>query len=262
MPTAALPSAADLFSLAGTVAIVTGATSGIGLGTAQVLASAGARTVLTGLAGDDPVGIAAGLAASGLPVVGRVCDLRSPDDLASLVDWTVAEFGRIDTLFANAGLSTEDHPLGLTPDEQFDLMLDVHVRGNIRLTDLVLPVMAEGGGGSVVIISSLAGLRGSRNVPLYGITKAAAAQLARNIAVTWGPHNIRANALAPGVIETGFAKAITEGELREARLAKAPLPRFGRVADIAGTVVYLASPAGSFTTGQTIVVDGGALISD
>lgn len=155
------------------------------------------------MAGDDPVGIAAGLAASGLPVVGRVGDLRSPDDLASLVAWTVAEFGRIDTLSANAGLSTEDHPLGLTPDEQFDLMLDVHVRGNIR-----------------------------------------------------------ANALAPGVIETGFAKAITEGELREARLAKAPLHRFGRVADIAGTVLYLASAAGSFTTGQTIVVDGGALISD
>lgn len=257
-----MPSAGELFSLAGTIAIVTGATSGIGLGTAQVLASAGAQTILTGLAAEDPVGKAAELAASGLPIVGRACDLRSDDDLSALVEWTVAEFGRIDTLFANAGLSSEDHPLDLTRDQQLDLMLDVHVRGNLHLTDLVLPVMAAGGGGSIIIISSLAALRGSKNVPLYGITKAAAAQLARNIAVGWGDRNIRANAIAPGVIETDFARVITQGELREKRLEKAPLRRFGQVADIAGTVVYLASAAGSFTTGQTIIVDGGTVISD
>ncbi|WP_460773043.1 SDR family NAD(P)-dependent oxidoreductase [Microbacterium sp. GXF7504] len=263
MPTTPLPTASELFSLDGTVAIVTGATSGIGLATARMLASAGARTVLTGLAADDPEGLAGELAASGLPVSGRACDMRSADDIAALVDDTAARFGRIDTLFANAGLSTEDHPIpGLDREAQLDLMLDVHVRGNLRLTDRVLPVMAEGGGGSVVVMSSLAGLRGSRNVPMYGITKAAAAQLARNIAVAWGPRGIRANAIAPGVIETRFAESITKGELREARMQKAPLHRFGRVEEVAGTVLYLASAAGAHTTGQTIAIDGGALISD
>jgi len=264
VPTTTLPTASELFSLDGTVAIVTGATSGIGLATARMLASAGARTVLTGLAADDPEGIAAQLAATGLPITGRACDMRSADDVAALVDDTASRFGRIDTLFANAGLSVEDHPVeGLDDREaQLDLMLDVHVRGNVRLTDRVLPVMADGGGGAVVVMSSLAGLRGSRNVPLYGVTKAAAAQLARNIAVAWGPRGVRANAIAPGVIETRFAEAITKGELAQARMQKAPLHRFGHVAEIAGTVLYLASAAGAFTTGQTIVVDGGALISD
>lgn len=263
MPTTTLPTASELFSLDGKVAVVTGATSGIGLATARMLASAGAQTVLTGLAADDPEGVAAQLAASGLPVSGRACDMRSAEDIAALVEDTAARFGRIDALFANAGLSTEDHPVaGLDREGQLDLMLDVHVRGNIRLTERVLPVMAEGGGGAVVVMSSLAGLRGSRNVPLYGVTKAAAAQLARNIAVGWGPLGIRANAIAPGVIETRFAEAITTGELREARMQKAPLHRFGRVEEVAGTVLYLVSAAGAFTTGQTIAIDGGALISD
>lgn len=257
-----IPNATALFSLDGTVAVVTGATSGIGLATARVLASAGARTVLTGLRRDDPEGIAAEFAAAGLSVVGRACDMRSAPDIDALVDDVMDRFGRIDTLFANAGLSTEDHPIGIDRDAQLEIMLDVHVRGNIRLTDRVLPMMAAGGGGSVVIMSSLAGLRGSRNVPMYGITKAAAAQLARNIAVGWGDRNIRANAIAPGIIKTEFAKTVTEGPLADERLRKAPLHRFGEVEHIAGTVLYLASAAGAFTTGQTIVVDGGALVSD
>jgi NAD(P)-dependent dehydrogenase (short-subunit alcohol dehydrogenase family) len=123
--------------------------------------------------------------------------------------------------------------------------------------------MAAGGGGSFVVMSSLSGLRGNRLLGLYGITKAANAQLARNLAVQWGPQNIRVNAISPGVIETDFARPITaDPALAPARLAKTPLGRFGQPYHVAGTVLWLASKAGSFTSGQNIVVDGGTLISD
>lgn len=260
--TATMPSAAELFSLEGTVALVTGATSGLGLAAAEVLASAGARTVLSGLASEDPVGVASALAADGLPVVGRICDVTSADDLAALVGFALAEYGRVDTVFANAGVSLEDHPSDLSFDEQFDRMFDVNVRSILRLADLTMPRMAERGSGSFIIMSSLAGLRGNSRIRLYGLTKAANAQLARNLAVQWGPSGVRANAISPGVIETEFAKAITEGPGRETRLAKTPMRRFGDPGHVAGTVLYLASPAGAFTTGQNIVVDGGTLVSD
>jgi len=257
-----MPSAAELFSLEGTVALVTGATGGLGLATAELLASAGATTVLTGLAAEEPARVARELAADGLPVVGRVCDVTSSDALRETVDWTIATYGRIDTVFANAGISLEDHPSGRSPDQQFDDMFDVNVRSVLRLAELVLPHMAQRGGGAFVIMSSLSGLRGNSRIGVYGMTKAANAQLARNLAVQWGPRGVRVNAISPGVIETGFARAITEGPGREARLAKTPMRRFGQPRHVAGTVVWLASEAGAFTSGQNIVVDGGTVIAD
>ena len=260
MPTT--PTAAELFSLRGTVAVVTGATSGLGLATVEVLASAGATTVLSGLARERPDAVAAALAASGLSVVGRVCDVSVPHDLDSLVRWTLAEYGRIDTVFANAGVSLEDHPNGLSADEQFDTMFDVNVRSVLRLADLAIPQMAERGEGAFIIMSSLAGIRGNARIKLYGLTKAANAQLARNLAVQWGPNGVRVNSIAPGVIKTEFARAITEGSSSEQRLAKTPMRRFGEPYHVAGTVLWLASKAGSFTTGQNIVVDGGTVVGD
>lgn len=254
--------AADLFSLAGQVAIVTGATSGLGLETARVLASAGAMTVLSGLAAEEPEKVAERLADGGLPVVGRVCDVSSADDLAALVAFTVAEYGRIDTVFANAGVSLEDRPGALDSDGKFDAMFDINVRSVLRLAELAIPHMADRGEGSFIVMSSLAGIRGNAKIPVYGLTKAANAQLARNLAVQWGPSGVRVNSIAPGVIQTEFAKVITEGPHREARLAKTPLRRFGEPYHVAGTVLWLASKAGSFTSGQNIVVDGGTVIGD
>lgn len=260
--TTKMPSAAELFTLQGTVALVTGATSGLGLAAVEVLASAGANTVLSGLVSEHPEEVANTLAKTGLPVQGRACDVTSEEDLRALVDFTLEEYGRIDTVFCNAGLALDTGPHTTSTDKQLDRMFDVHVRSVLRLANLTIPHMAARGEGAFIIMSSLSGLRGNSHLGLYGITKAANAQLARNLAVQWGSSGVRVNAISPGVIATDFAKPITEGEGRDTRLSKTPMRRFGEPSHVAGTVLYLASPAGGFTTGQNIVVDGGTMVSD
>lgn len=251
---------AGLFSLAGQVAVVTGATSGIGLASATALAAHGARVLIAGLG--DAESAAARLRERGHDVVGTECDLRDAAAPASLVGAAVDRWGRIDTVFANAGVGLEDRGGGDGLDA-LDAMFDLHVRSVMRLADAALPVMADGGGGLFLVMSSLSGLRGNKVIGGYGITKAANAQLARNLAVQWGPRGIRANALAPGVIATGFAAPITaDPDAARTRLAKTPLGRFGTPDEVAGAVVWLASPGGAFVSGQTIVIDGGTLASD
>jgi NAD(P)-dependent dehydrogenase (short-subunit alcohol dehydrogenase family) len=257
------PTAAELFSLTGKVAVVTGATRGIGLATARLFASAGATTVLTGLAEERPERVASALADEGLQIVGRACDARDERRLRDLVDFTLSEYGRIDTVVANAGIALDTGPHVSSTDAQLDAMFDLHVRGVLRLANLAIPPMAEAGGGSFLVMSSIAGLRGNRVLGLYGITKAANAQLARNLAVQWGERNVRVNAISPGVIDTDFAKPITGNDAASLiRLTRTPLRRFGMPHHVAGTALWLASEAGAFTTGQNIVVDGGTLILD
>jgi len=253
----------SLFRLDGQVALVTGASSGIGLATAQVLASAGASVVLTARGSDQLDELAESLREQGLDAVGMRCDASVPDELDRTVAAVLDRFGKIDTVFCNAGTLLETGPHVTSTDEQFDGMFDLHVRSPLKLANLVLPAMAENGGGSFTIMSSLSGLRGNRVLGLYGMTKAANAQLARNLAVQWGPQGIRANAVSPGVISTPFAEIITKDPARaEARLERTPLRRFGTPEEVAGTVAWLASPAGAFVSGQNIVIDGGTLVYD
>jgi len=258
------PTAAELFSLEGSVALVTGATTGIGYATAQTLASAGARTVLTGLPDQKPGDVAAALAESdGLPIVGLDCDVNDTRQLAAVVDHIMSTCGRLDTVLANAGVARDTGPHTTTTDEQLDAMFDVHVRSVLHLANLAIPRMAEGGGGSFIIMSSLAAHRGNKAIGGYAITKAANAQLARNLAVQWGEQGIRVNALSPGMIETDMTRGFVQDEsLAGPRLAKTPMRQFGQPHHVAGAVVWLASQAGSFTSGQNIVLDGGTLIND
>lgn len=256
-------SSPSLFSLEGRVALVTGAASGIGLATAELLATAGATVLLTSRPQDEPVLVARGLRERGLAVEGRACDVTDHDDLRAAVEAAFADHGRLDVVVCNAGVALDTGPHTTTTDEQLDLMLDLHVRSALRLANLALPRMADAGGGAFVVMSSIAGLRGNRLLGGYGITKAANAQLVRNLAVQWGDSAIRVNAISPGVIATGFARPITdEPAAAAARLAKTPLGRFGRPEEVAGAVLWLASAAGAFVTGQNIVIDGGTLISD
>lgn len=257
----------SLFSLEGQVAIITGAASGMGRATAEAMARAGAGVVLAGLGDVDTAADA--LRDEGLDAIAVACDLTAPEAAQVLVRTAVRRWGRLDTVFANAGFAREDGlgRLGSpdSPDslEGLDAMFDLHVRSVLRLADSALPPIADTGGGLFLVMSSLSGLRGNAVIGGYGVTKAANAQIARNLAVQWGHRRIRANALAPGVIATDFATPITaDPELAAARLAKTPLRRFGTAAEVAGAAVWLASPAGAFVSGQTIVIDGGTLASD
>lgn len=252
---------ANLFSCAGQVAIVTGGSSGIGLAAVEALAAAGARVLLVGLPESEPDAAAGTMRERGLAVEGLAADVTHTDTGDAIVAAAVDRWGRLDTVVANAGTAL-DEP-GAVDVAALDRMYALHVRSVAELANAAMPVIAEGGGGAFLVMSSLAGLRGNRVLSGYGMTKAANAQLARNLAVQWGHAGVRANAISPGVIETDFARPITgDPAAAEVRRDRTPLRRFGRVEEVAGAVVWLASPAGAFVTGQNIVIDGGTLIAD
>jgi len=253
-----------LFSCEDQVVVVTGGATGIGRICAEALGAAGATVVIAGLTETQPHRVAAELGTHGDTFKGAVCDVTNDAQLQGLIADVVAKFGRIDTVLANAGVALDG--AGETTAEQLvelDQMYAIHVRSVVHLAGLVLPVMAESGGGSMTVMSSIAGLRGNNALSGYGVTKAANAQIARNLAVQWGDKQIRVNAVSPGVISTEFARPITnDAQVATARLAKIPLGRFGVPEEVAGAVVWLASRAGAFVSGQNIVIDGGTLVMD
>lgn len=266
-----------LFSCEDQVAIVTGGGSGIGRACAEALAAAGARVAIIGLPSSQPHQAAADLEALGMTALGIVADVSDEKQLAVAVDEVRARWGRIDTVLANAGASLdgtftgnnhlegEDIPVATRSPRlaELDAMYALHVRAVSHLAELTLPILARGGGGSFTIMSSLSGVRGNQFIAGYGVTKAANAQIARNLAVQWGPRGIRANAISPGVIDTDFARPITaDTDAAAARRAKTPLKRFGTPTEVAGAVVWLSSAAGAFISGQNIIIDGGTLVAD
>jgi NAD(P)-dependent dehydrogenase (short-subunit alcohol dehydrogenase family) len=249
---------ASLFDLSGKVAIVTGSTKGIGLAIATRMAEHGATVVISSRKADACHAVAAQIKAAGGKAVVIPCHIGRKEELQHLVDQTVGQCGGVDILVENAGVNPYLGPSASMPDEAYERVMGSNVRSNVWLANMAIPHMVARGGGSVIIISSIGGLRGSSQLGAYGISKAADMQLARNIAVEWGPKNIRANAIAPGLVRTDFARALWEDPvLYRKRTRDTPLQRIGEPDEIAGAAVFLASPAGSFTTGQTIVIDGG-----
>ncbi|HYL03346.1 MAG TPA: SDR family oxidoreductase [Steroidobacteraceae bacterium] len=251
----------SLFDLTGKVAVVTGSSRGIGKAIALQMAAHGARVVVSSRKQESCAAAAAEITAAGGTALAHACHVGHPEELRSLVDATLAAWGRIDILVCNAAANPYFGPSASMPDEAFDKTLHTNLYSVVRLCKLVLPQMAERRDGAVIIVSSVSGLVGSALLGAYGISKAADMQLARNLAVEWGPHNIRVNCIAPGVIRTNFSRALWADPARAAAFARAyPLRRLGDPDDVAGIAVMLAARAGAFITGQTLVVDGGGLI--
>ncbi len=248
------------FDLAGRTAIVTGSTRGIGLAIAEMFAEAGANVVVSSEDAGDVAEIEAVLAGQGYRVRGIACDITDSTALTGLVEGTISAFGGIDILVCNAGITGAAGSWSL---DDFDTVMAINLRSMVALTSLALPHMAERGGGSVVLMSSLSALRGNGSINAYALAKAGVAQLARNLAVQWGPKRVRVNAIAPGLIRTPLSEPLmANAEFMERRLQMTPLRRVGEVDDVAAATLFLASDAGSFITGQQIAIDGGTSITD
>lgn len=252
----------NLFDLTGKVALVTGSTKGIGQAIATRMAEQGARVVISSRNQDACDEVAAGLVAAGHDAIAIACNINYKEQLQHLVRETEAKLGTIDVLVCNAALNPYFGPSQDIPDASFDKVMHANIGSVHRLCQLVIPGMAAKGGGAVIIVSSIGGLKGTDSLGAYAISKAADMQIARNLAVEWGPKNVRVNCIAPGLVRTDFAKALWENpKIYEATVSKYPLRRIGEPDEIAGAAVFLASSAGSFTTGQTIVIDGGGTIA-
>jgi NAD(P)-dependent dehydrogenase (short-subunit alcohol dehydrogenase family) len=251
-----------MFGLAGKVALVTGSTRGIGKAIAEQMANAGAKVVISSRKADACHKVAAEFSARGQEALGLPCNVGRKEELTSLVERVLDKWGGIDVLVCNAATNPHFGPMLDASDDVFDKIMLTNVKSVMWLANMVLPQMAERGGGAMIVISSIGALRGSTHLGLYGTSKAAEAALCRALACEWGPKNIRVNCIAPGLIRTDFARALWENdERRKAREAGTPLRRIGEPADIGGVAVFLASQAGSYVTGQMIVADGGVTIA-
>jgi NAD(P)-dependent dehydrogenase (short-subunit alcohol dehydrogenase family) len=252
----------NAFRVDGKVAVVTGSSRGIGRSIAEHLAAYGAKVVISSRKQGPCEEVAQAIRASGGEAIAVPASIAEKAQLERLVAQTRDRFGQIDILVCNAASNPYYGAMSGLPDEAFRKILQNNIVANHWLANMVLPEMAQRRDGVVIIVSSIGGLKGSATLGAYCISKAADMQLARNLAVEWGKHNIRVNCIAPGLVKTDFARALWENpELLARTEAVTPLARIGEPADIGGIAVFLASRAGAFITGQTIVADGGVTIT-
>jgi NAD(P)-dependent dehydrogenase (short-subunit alcohol dehydrogenase family) len=253
----------SLFDMTGKAALITGSSRGIGKAVAEQMAEQGAKVVISSRKAGPCEEVAAAINAKHGEgtAIAVPANISSKEDLQRLVDETNTAFGKIDVLVCNAASNPYYGPMEGITDDQFRKILDNNIVSNHWLIQMVVPQMIARKDGAIVIVSSIGGLRGSPIIGAYCISKAADMQLARNLAHEYGPHNIRVNCVAPGLVKTDFARALWDTPEAEKRSSQGtPLRRLGEPDDLAGAVIYLASRAGSWTTGQTIVVDGGTTI--
>jgi NAD(P)-dependent dehydrogenase (short-subunit alcohol dehydrogenase family) len=232
------------FDLRGQVAVITGSSKGIGRAAAEIMAALGAKVVISSRKADVCEEVAAGIRKAGGEAI------------------TIATWGKIDTLVCNAAVNPYFGPLAGISEDAFDKIMSSNIKSNLWLCNLALPHMVEQGGGSVVIVSSIGGLRGSAQLGAYGISKAADMQLTRSLAVEWSPKGVRINCVAPGLVKTDFARALWEDPERLKRtVSTAPLRRIGEPDEIGSVIAFLASKASSFMTGTVVIADGGVTIA-
>ncbi len=250
------------FSLEGRVALITGASRGIGRGIALRLAQAGAQVVVSSRRLENVQVVADEIGAAGGEALAVQAHVGRPDDVEALVARTVETYGRVDVAVNNAATNPHFGPL-LTADEGlWDKILDTNAKGAFRVCQAVVPHMEAGGGGKIVNLVSVAGLQPSPGLGMYGISKAALIMLTKVLALELGHANIQVNGIAPGVIRTRFSRVLCETpHIAEPILASLPLGRFGEPEDVAGLALYLASPASDYVTGAVFVVDGGMQVA-
>jgi NAD(P)-dependent dehydrogenase (short-subunit alcohol dehydrogenase family) len=250
------------FALTGKVAVITGSSRGIGRATAETMAGLGAKVVISSRKIESCEEVAAAIRKQGGDAVAIACNVSRKPEVEALVAETIRKFGQIDILVCNAAVNPAYGPMSQLTDEAFDKIMGANVKSNLWLCNLTIPGMAARGGGAVVFISSIAGLRGNDVIGAYGMSKAADFALARNLALEWGPKNVRVNCVAPGLVKTDFARALWEDpEKLATRTERTPLRRIGAPEEIGTIAAFLASPAASFITGEVVVADGGVTIT-
>lgn len=252
----------DLFDLTGKVAVVTGSSRGIGRAIARALAEAGAKVTVTSRKAEACEAVAREITSDGGQAIAVACNVSDKVQVSNLIKETHSTLGPVDILVCNAATNPAYGPMAELEDAMVEKIFATNVQGPAWLINLVAPQMKDAGGGSIILLSSIAGLAGSKNIGAYAVSKAADAQLARNYAVELGSSNIRVNAIAPGLVKTDFARALWEGEEGKAFAARTPLGRLGEPEDIAGVALFLASDAAKFVTGQVLVADGGVTVAD
>ena len=251
-----------LFDLTGKVALVTGSSSGMGKAIAEAMGIHGAKVVVSSHDTEGCQKVMQVFENQGIKCLAVPCDMSKVEDIDKLFQTVISTFGQIDILVNGVGMAIPNGFLGINSTD-FEKTMALNLQSAIYLTKLVIPQMVEQKDGVIIYLASIAGVRGNKNIGLYGISKAGLIQLARNLAVEFGPHNIRVNSISPGMINTPFSESlINNAEFMSKRLALTPLRRVGEVEEIAGVAVMLASKAGGFMTGQNIIVDGGTTISD
>lgn len=247
--------------LSGKVAIITGASRGIGESIARTLAGAGARVVLASRKQESLDEVAAQIRGAGGEALAIAAHTGKKETLLALAQQTVNTYGRIDILVNNAATNPHFGPTLEADDGLWMKTLEVNLMGNVWLTQAVVPQMRQQGGGKIINIASIVGLNPGRFQGIYSATKAALISLTRSLAMELGPDNIQVNAIAPGLVKTKFAQVLWENEsMMQMVESRTPLGRIGQPDEIAGMALWLASPFSDFTTGAVMVIDGGVTV--
>ncbi|MEL6663022.1 MAG: SDR family oxidoreductase [Pseudomonadota bacterium] len=254
----------NLFDLSGKSAIITGSSRGIGKAIAEAFADHGANVTISSRKPGPCQEVAAAInekhgegRAIAVPA-----NISEKDQLQAMVDATNEAFGKVDIVVCNAASNPYYGPMENITDEAFEKILQNNIISNHWLIQMCAPQMRERKDGAIILVSSIGGLKASPVIGAYNISKAADFQLARNLAAEYGKDNVRVNCIAPGLIKTDFARALWENpDTLKRALVTTPLARIGEPEEIAGAAVFMASPAGSYMTGQMMVVDGGVTIT-
>jgi NAD(P)-dependent dehydrogenase (short-subunit alcohol dehydrogenase family) len=251
-----------IFNLDNKVALITGSSRGIGLATAKLMAESGAKVVISSRKAEACERVAKDFVAAGFDAISIPCHIGNAEDRQRLVEETVKAYGRIDVLVVNAAINPVFASLQETADDTWQKVIDTNLTGTLHFGKLVLPQMAAIGGGAVVMVSSIASQVSAPNSGAYAISKAAVNHLVRQLALEWGPQNIRVNAVSPGTTRTDMIRVlVSDQDALDAAIRQTALRRLGEAEDVAAVIFFLASSAARHVTGQILVVDGGQTLS-